>query len=161
MKLAGESFSSTSEVAASSSTSDMTAVSDQILSKPQQTGEQMELMDRRVQRTEAALEQGSSHISPLPSTSQSQHATATVSNHSTTVPDSNVTEAIIDQSVVPSIDFLRSNKSVQCEVEKRLTELRTLNESATKGRVKSQRGGPGGIFVKKSVDWPPKFHTYR
>ena len=51
MKLAGESFSSTSEVAASSSTSDSPAVSDQILNKLQQIGEQMELMDRRVRRT--------------------------------------------------------------------------------------------------------------
>ena len=68
MKLAGESFSSTSEVAASSSTSDSPAVLDQILNKLQQIGEQMELMDRRVRRTKAALEQGSSHVSPLPST---------------------------------------------------------------------------------------------
>ena len=60
-KLAGESFSSASEVAASSPTSDSPAVSDQILSK---LGEQMELMDRRVRRTEAALEQGSSHVLP-------------------------------------------------------------------------------------------------
>ena len=37
----------------------------------------------------------------------------------------------------------------KCEVEKRLAELRTLNESATKGRMRSQRGGPGDIFVKK------------
>ena len=108
MKLAGESFSSTSEVAASSSTSDSPTVSDQILNKLQQIGEQMELMDRRVRRTEAALEQGSSHVSPLPSTSRGQHGTATVSNHSITVPDSNVTEANVDQSVVPSIEFLRS-----------------------------------------------------
>ena len=46
---------------------------------------------------------------------------------------------------------------IQHEVEKRLTELRNLNESANKGRVKSQRGGPGEIFVKKSVDWPQHF----
>ena len=157
MKLAVESFSSTSEVAASSSTSDSPAVLDQILNKLQQIGEHMELMDRRVRRTEAALEQGSSHVSPLPSTSRGQHGTATVSNHSIMVPDSNVTEANVDQSVVPSIEFLRSNESVQCEVEKHLAELRTLNESTTKGRVKSQRGGPGDIFVKKSVDWPQNF----
>ena len=140
LKSAGESFSSTSEVAASSSTSGIAAVSDQILSKLQQIGQQMELMDRRVQRTEAALEQGSSRVSPLLSVSQSQQGTATVSNHTLTVSDSNGAEANVDQSVVPSIEFLRSNESVQCEVEKRLAELRTLNESATKGRVKSQRG---------------------
>ena len=55
------------------------------------------------------------------------------------------------------MSYLRNNKSVQHEVEKHLTELRNLNESANKGKVKSQRGGPGEIFVKKSVDWPQHF----
>ena len=140
--LADESFSSTSEVAASSSTSGITAISDQILSKLQQIGGQMELMDRRVQCTEAVLEQGSSHVSALPSTSKSQSGIAEVSN-------SNATETDIDQSVVPSIEFLRSNESIQCEVEKRLAELRTLNESATKGRVKSP--GVLGTFLSKNL----------
>ena len=135
MKLAGESFSSASEVVAPPSVSSISAVLDQILSKLLQIGEKMELMDRRVQRTEAALEQGS----PLPSTSQSQPGSSTVSN-------SNATETNADQSVVPSIEFLRSNESIQCEVEKCLAELRTRNETASKGRVKSQSGGPGDIF---------------
>ena len=47
---------------------------------------------------------------------------------------------------------LRNNESVQSEVEKRLAELRNLNKSATKGRAKSPRGGPGEVFVKISVD---------
>ena len=96
VKLAGDSFSSTSEVAASSSSSGIAAVLDQILSKLLQIGEQMELMDRRVPRTEAALEQGSSCVSPLPSTSESRSGIATASN-------SNATETDGDQSVVPSI----------------------------------------------------------
>ena len=50
------------------------------------------------------------------------------------------------QSVVPSMSYL-----------KRLIELRYFNESANKGRVKSQRGGSGESFVKKSVDWPQHF----
>ena len=66
-------------------------------------------------------------------------------------------ETNADQSVVPSIKFLRSNESIQCEVEKCLAELHTLNATASKGRVKSQRVGPGDIFVKKSVDWPQNF----
>ena len=53
--------------------------------------------------------------------------------------------------------YLRNNESVQHGVEKRLTELRNLNESANKGRVKSQRVAPGEIFVKRSVDWPQHF----
>ena len=73
------------------------------------------MMDRRVQHTEAALEQGSSRVSPLPSTSQSQPGSSTVSN-------SNAMETNADQSVAPSIEFLRSNESIQCEVEKCLAE---------------------------------------
>ena len=72
----------------------------------------MELMERRVQHNKAALEQGSSCVSPLPSTFQSQPGVATVSK-------SNATETNVDQSVVLSIEFLRSNESIQCEVEKR------------------------------------------
>ena len=53
------------------------------------------------------------------------------------------------QSVVPSMTYLRNNESVQTEVGKHLVELRNLSESATKGRVKSQRGAPGDVFVKK------------
>ena len=120
LTLAGESFSSACEVVAPHSASGISAVSDQILSKLQQTGGKMELMDRRVQRTEASLEQGSSRVSPLPSISQSQPGSSTVSN-------SYATETNADQSMVPSIEFLRSNESIQCEVEKRLAELRTLN----------------------------------
>ena len=72
------------------------------------------------------------------------------------VSNSNATETNTYQSVVPSIEFLRNNDSIQCEIEKR-AELRSINETASKGRVKSQHGGSGDIFVKKSVDWPQHF----
>ena len=35
-----------------------------------------------------------------------------------------------------------------------MADLKNLNEAATKGRVKLQRGGPWELTVKKSVDWP-------
>ena len=38
-----------------------------------------------------------------------------------------------------------------------MADLKYLNETPTKGRVKSKRGGPGEITVKKSVDWPQHF----
>ena len=149
MKTAGESFSSADPLPAPTSPGEDITASDQILLQLRKIGEKMEAMDRRVQRTEAALEQGSSHVS-LPGTSQVQSQYDTVL-HGTD------TELASSQSVVPSMSFLRTNESIQHEVEKRLTELRHLNESASKGRVKSQRGGPGEIFVKKSVDWPQHF----
>ena len=110
----------------------------------------MEAIDRRVQHMEAALEQGSSHVSLLPNTSQGQSQYDMVL-HGTG------TELASLQSVVPSMTYLRNNELVQTTVEKCLAELRIFNETATKGRVKSERGGPGEVFVKTSVDWPQHF----
>ena len=110
----------------------------------------MESMDKRVQRTEAALEQGSSQPGLTHSSSHKSLNQATVSHGSDTA--SNTAE-----SVVPSMEYLRSDESLQNEVEKRLADIKNLNEEATRGRVKSQRGGPGEITVKKSVDWPQHF----
>ena len=49
------------------------------------------------------------------------------------------------------------NVSLQNEVERRLADLKNLNKAAAKGRVQSQRGGPGKTMMKKSVDWPQHF----
>ena len=86
----------------------------------------MEAMDRRVQCTKAALEQGSSCVNLLHTTFQanSQYDTVLHSKH---------THLASSQSVVPSLIYLKNNESVQTEVEKRLAELKNLNESATKG----------------------------
>ena len=147
----GESFSSDVEVAAPPSTETVgtDTVSQQILLQLQQLGDKMDQMDRRVQRTEAALEQGNS-----------QASNSTVIPHSS--PTSKTLSAGIDtettaESVVPSLGYLRNNVSVQAEVDKRLAELAQMNETATKGRLKSQRGGPGDITVKRIVDWPQNF----
>ena len=42
-------------------------------------------------------------------------------------------------------------------MDRRLAELRNLNEFATRGRVKSQRGGTGDVPIKRVVDWPQNF----
>ena len=125
-------------------------VSDQILLQLQQLGEMMDSMDKRVQRMEAALGQGN----PQPGQTVSN---SSLTNASGTVAHSNDTEEVHSESVVPLVQFLRQNDALQSEVEKRLVELRNLNESATRGRVKSQRGGPGEISVKRVVDWPQNF----
>ena len=146
----GESFSSDVEVAAPPSTEAVgtDTVSQQILLQLQQLGSKMNQMDRRVQRTEAALQQGNS---------QASHSTVIPHNS----PSSKTLSAGIDtettaESVVPSLGFLRNNVSVQAEVNKRLAQLAQMNETATKGRLKS-RGGPGDITVKRIVDWPQNF----
>ena len=147
----GESFSGDVEVAAPPSTdtvgNDM--VSLQILSQLQQLGDKIDLIGRRVQRTEAALGQGTSQAS---SSSASSHI---FSNQN--VLSQGINAECTGESVVPSQGYLRNNESVQAEVDKRLSELAQINESATKGRLKSQCAGPGDITVKRVVDWPQNF----
>ena len=108
----------------------------------------MEQMDRRVQWTEAALEQGSS---------QASTSVCPVASNSNNLVGGIVTEDATIESVVLSVDYLRTNDSLQSEVEGQLAELRNINEFATRGKVKSQQGGPGDILVKQIVDWPQNF----
>ena len=68
----------------------------------------MEQMDRRVQRTEAALEQGST---------QASTSASSAASHSNNLSGGNATEQNSVESVVPSIDYLRTNDSLQSEVE--------------------------------------------
>ena len=59
--------------------------------------------------------------------------------------------------MVPCLGYLRGNESLQTEVEKRLAELEKLNETATGGRLKSQRRGPGDLLLKQILDWSQNF----
>ena len=150
-KLEGESLAGDVEVPAppSPSPAGISTVSDQILSRLQELGDKMDSMDRRVQKAEAALGQGSSQASSVLSF---PHTTLpTVASHGI------ATETNGTESVVPALGYLRGNESLQSQVDKRLAELERINETATKGRNKSQRGGPGEVSVKRMVDWPQNF----
>ena len=148
-QMQGESFSGDVDVPAPPSPTYLSpSVSDKILLQLQQLGAKMEQMDRRVQRTEAALEEGS--------TQASSSVSPAASSSNNPVGGSAMDDATV-QSVIPSIDYLRTSESLQSEVERRLAELKNINEFATRGRVKSQRGDPGDISVKRVMDWPQNF----
>ena len=85
-------------------------VSDQILLWLQELGGKLVSMDRRVEKTEAALNQESSQASSVLTTPQNASNNAVTHGIST---ESNVTE-----SVVLSMGFLRSNESFQSQVDK-------------------------------------------
>ena len=106
----------------------------------------MDSMNRRVQKTKAALCQRPSQVTSVPTTPQNASHNDVTKGISM---ESNVTE-----SVILSIGFLMSNKSLQSQVDTQLAELERINETVTKGRNKSQRGDPGNVWV---VDWPQNF----
>ena len=101
------------------------------------------------QRMEAALKQRTSHASSSTITSHISPSQKVLSN--------GIDTKTTVESVVPSLGYLRGNETVQAEVEKTLAELAQINETATKGRLKSQREGSGDITIKIIVDWPQNF----
>ena len=58
------------------------------------------------------------------------------------------------ESVVPSLGYLRGNESLQTKVDKHLAELEKLNETATRGRLKSQRWGLGIFWLSEWLTGP-------
>ena len=143
---AGESFFSDSEVVAAPSPNEISGANE-ILKQLRQLGEKMDCMDKKLQRMEAALEKGHSLATDIPATSQGTAGQVTGYDSDENIP----------QSVVPSLEFLRNSESLQSQVERRLTEPKNVNEMATRGRLKSQWGGPGEVTVKKLIDWPQNF----
>ena len=79
------------------------------------TGEKMDSMDKRLQWTEAALQQGNSQAGQSIPNFSVKNAGNTAA-HSSSKVDTN------SESVVPSIDFLRQNDTLQSEVDRRLAE---------------------------------------
>ena len=91
-------------------------------------GEKIDSTDQREQCTDAALEQGSSHIlwlKLLPT-----KILSTVSHGSDLASKSS-------KSVIPLMEYLRSKESLQNEVKRCLADLKNLNEAATRGTIKS------------------------
>ena len=71
---------------------------------------------------EAALEKGNSQATDIPATSQGTAGQVTGYDS-----DENMA-----QSVVPSLELLRNNESLQTQVKRWLAELKNVNEMATR-----------------------------
>ena len=56
-----------------------------------------------------------------------------------------------EDTVGPSMAFLKDNKHIQRQVDDRIRELATFNE---KGSLKSQGGGCDTMWIKNQVPWP-------
>ena len=122
--MAGESLVSDVEVVAPHfpSVSGLSSLSNQVLLTLQQLGDKMDMMDRRVQQTEAVLDQGNSQASSVAVSAKN----SSVKNSVQLAGTDNVIE-----SVGPYLGYLRRNESLQIEVEKRSAEFEKLNETAT------------------------------
>ena len=56
-----------------------------------------------------------------------------------------------DDTVLPSMSFLKQNQQIQRQMDDRLQELATVND---KGNYKSQRGGNETVWVQNQIPWP-------
>ena len=84
------------------------------------------------------------------------HSTLT-SNHSEQI-DTNATytHAVTSTVLLPTLDHLKANGSVQKTVVERLSELKHLNSTGMSQKIKSQCGGVE-VFIKQKVWWPHEY----
>ena len=154
-----------STVSASSKSSSSSTIKDdlaaQILASLGSFSEKLDGLDKRVQRNEEAMaahfnKSDLSHSSPLTSTE--------VLGKSASLATRRVNVTHQRDSVVPSLDYVRSNEDLSAQASHRMAELKNLatgsrgKHSTAKSSTKlvSQRGA-GEIRVERAVDWPNNF----
>ena len=103
-------------------------------------------VETRISKTEDKLQQKSPN-------SASPHCHHTQPTSSEELPDIHTTprrrrqdSSSEDDTLIPSITALKSNKGLQRQVDNRVQELGLLSE---KGKYKSQRGGVDTVYVAK------------
>ena len=150
-------------VASASSKASSLSFSDDIGAKILQSlnnvNDRLDRLDRRVRRTEEAMAARSdrsvvSNSSPLTSPEILGGAHSTSRRVNTNPKD----------SVVPSLDFVRTNEEINAQASQRMSDLKGA-AAVSKGKVSSSHShtklvsqrGAGDIRIKCPVDWPNNF----
>ena len=129
--------------ASTSANSDVSSNSDVnhlILAQLTSMSQKLEAMDQRVLLNERTLAAQTSDARPPLSGPSTSSTVPTGPSVATAQPSPFLTESA-KNSVVPSVEFVRSNPETQAQVELRIQELRAMNEQHMAGNLKSQRGG--------------------
>ena len=115
---------------------------DLILSTLNAINAKVTALDGRVQNTERALADRTTHpVDPIASSSDSQNANA--SNVATP------TALFVSTAVIPTTDYLKNNIDIQKQVDARFVELHNAQVlSSSTGKLKSQRGGQTDVPIK-------------
>ena len=132
----------------------------QILNSLKQVNTRLDNIDSRVKRNEEAMaaRRDSSSInasSPLASPEFSGGSALATRRVDTEHPR---------DSVVPSLEYVRSNEDLQAQATNRISQLKSSTSHSkgkpvitpSQGKLVSQRGG-GDVRVKRQVDWPNNF----
>ena len=112
-----------------------------IISALQAVSSRLSTIEHRISKTEEQLSQKSTSVTghsevPLEATSAGRKPADSSSD---------------EEGLMPPLNFLKTNKQIQHQVDQRLQELSTLSE---KGNFKSQRGGSDITYVSKQIAWP-------
>ena len=79
-----------------------------------------------------------------------------LNNHSSNMTSSDSESSEDEGQVLPSLSTIRSRKSIQKQIDGRIRELEAEKEveGTETDKIKSKRGGPVDVYVKKKVAWP-------
>ena len=115
-----------------------------ILSKLTALTNHITALDGRVRDAETALADRTTDL-----TASKSHSGSNVANLSS------INQAMsVEDSVIPTTDFLKNDNIIQQQVDARFLELQGAANLLQSGKLKSQRGGNSHIPIKKFVPWP-------
>ena len=109
----------------------------------------LQAVSSRLSAIEQRIEREGGEAAPAQTGSQQTHTEASTS----AVSDPWKADKGQD-TVVPSIQALRSSQLIQRQVDERLQQLTQINE---RGTFNSQRGGTDTVWVKHQTPWPQNF----
>ena len=130
-------------------------VAQQLLAGLNTVTARLDSIDRRVQKTKEAVATKQDVALPGPSSSSPLASHTRSFRHTLANPGADLNPP--RDSVVPSLDYVRSNEAINAQATSRVTELQSMNSAPSQGKLISQRGGPNEVRIKRHVDWPQHF----
>ena len=127
-------------------------IQEQILKELQRVNSRLEVVENKVADTVTATQDPKKDIQKLSSFSKSKHVQKHCKHKKFCYSSS---ESSSEDSDVPELSYLRSNKRIQKKVDDRLADLEKNFEAKGKSeKLKSKRGGSVEVLVEKRVAWP-------
>ena len=133
-------------------TSTMLTIQEQILKELQRVNSRLDVVEHKVTE-KSATQEPKKDIHKLSYFSKHKRVSKHCKHRKSCYVSS---ESSFDDSEVPELSYLKSNKSIQKKVDDRLAELEKSVESKGKSeKLKSKWGGLcRGFWLKKRVAWP-------
>ena len=134
------------------SSGDSSGMNAMLLSELKNISAKMESMEKRLATTELKLLSAEARCDD--SKSAARHKVKKTSVITSTPQETTDDDSSDSELVLPSKKFIKQDTRIQAQIQKRLDELKAINEQDDKGKFKSQRTLNDNVSVKCKIPWP-------